>query len=138
MAGEIFYLKLRDTRPIFETALKNPDGTAYDLTGSTAWKLHIWLSNGDKLVRTMVKQGLDTAGVLRYTWIATDWDAASSPDVNGSYQVGGLIAGPSLPLSPSDVEHRMEYEVVGPGTVRLTFPNDGYDILRVTSDIGQG
>lgn len=137
MSG-VFWLKQRDTRPILEVALKNPDGTAFDLTGSTGWKLHIWLSDGSKLIRDMAKFGVDVNGVLRYTWVATDWNAASSPDVNGSYAVGGLVVGPTLPLTPSQHEHRMEYEVIGPTTTRTTFPNGDYDFLRILADVGQG
>lgn len=133
-----FYLKLRDTRPILEVALLNPDGTAYDLTGATGWKLHIRLSDGTRLSRNMIVQGAATLGVLRYTWITTDWNAASTPDSDGAFTVGGLVASPSLPLAVGSVDHRMEYEIIGPSTQRLTFPSDGYDVLRITSDIGQG
>ena len=112
---EVFYLKYRDTRPIIEVALKNPDSSAFDLTGSTAWKLHIKLSNGTVLTRDMVKQGADEDGLLRYTWLSGDWNA------------GGLVVG----------THRMEYEVTG-GTSRLTFPNDSYDSLQIYTDLGQG
>lgn len=119
-----FYLKYRDTEPLLEVALKNPDGTAFDLTSSTAWELHIWLSDGTKLTRTMTVYGAATNGILRYQWLTTDWDT------------GNLVASPTLPLSPSDVDHRMEYEVLT-ASGRITFPNDGYDVLRVTTDIGQ-
>jgi hypothetical protein len=134
---QIFYLKYRDTRPILEAALKNPDGTAYDLTGSADWRLHVWLADGSKLVRTMAVYGPATNGVVRYTWIATDWNAASAPDAENSYTIGGLVVGPTLPLAVGQREHRMEYEIVGPSPVRLTFPNGGYDTLRITTDIGQ-
>lgn len=126
----VFTLKQRDTRPTLQVSLKNPDGTAYSLAGSTAWKLHIWLADGSKLVRDMVKVGPDADGVLSYTWVATDWDA-----VSGGGAVGGLVVGPALPLSPGQREHRMEYEVVA-GTARQTFPNGGYDTLRIIADIG--
>jgi len=125
--SNVFYLKYRDTRPILQVALKNPDGTAHDLTGSTGWKLHVKRPDGTVVTRTMTKVGADVDGVLSYTWLTADWD-----------DVTGLVAGPALPLKPSNVEHTMEYEVVGPATARMTFPNDGYDILRIFSDIGQG
>lgn len=134
----VFSLKFRDTRPILEVALKNPDKTPHDLDGSTSWKLHIRLSGGGVLTRTMVKQGADTDGLLRYSWIATDWDAVSAGGT-----VGGLVVGPTIPLAPGQVEHRMEYEVIS-GTSRLTFPNGGkniseaYDTLRIFDDIGNG
>lgn len=114
-----FNLKARDTRPILEVALTNPDGTAHDLTGSTAWKLHLWVDASTVLTRDMVKEGADTAGVLRYTWQATDWDAGNLP----------------TPISPyGKQEIYMEYEVIG-GTARMTFPNDGFDILEITGDL---
>jgi hypothetical protein len=141
MIVNVFKLKARDTLPILEVALLNPDDTPFDLTGSTAWKLHIKLSDGiTRLVRSMTVSGDPTLGVLQYAWGVTDWDAASSPDGDGSYQVGGLVAGPTIPLTPGQVEHRMEYEVIGPSGARLTFPNEERfnDILRITPDIGQG
>lgn len=139
-----FYLKKRDTRPIMDVTLKNPDGTIYDLTGNTATKLHILLSDGTRLVRTMVVQGAPTLGTLRYTWVTTDWDVASAPDTDGSFTIGGLVASPTRPLAVGVKEHRMEYEVIGPSSVRATFPNGGpspqddYDILRIAADVGQG
>jgi len=135
----VFCLKYRDTLPILEVVLKNPDGTAHDLTGSTAWRLHILLSDGSKLMRDMVKQAPDASGTLRYTWVAGDWDP-----VSGGGVAGGLVVGPTIPLAPGVHEHRMEYEVLGAGGARLTFPNGGtsageaYDVLRVWQDIGQG
>jgi len=122
MAG-IYSLKYRDTRPILEAALKNPDGTAFDLTGATSWKLQIKLADGSALSRDMVVQGTATAGVLRYTPIATDWNVSS-----GGGTVGGFVVG----------EHRIEFEVIGPSTARSTFPNTGYDVMRIVADIGQG
>ncbi len=140
----VFYLKEHDTLPVLQVSLTNPDGSPHDLTGSTAWKLEIRLSDGTRLVRDMAIQGLPTAGLLRYAWVGSDWDAPSSPDADGRYAVGGLAVGPTLPLSPGDVEHRMQYEVTGPGGARLTFPNCGlnaaeaYDTLRIWADIGAG
>jgi hypothetical protein len=128
-------LKYRDTLPIMEVELieLDPDNPgemqAHDLTGSTAWKLHVWLSDGTVFTRDMVVTGDPTLGVLRYTFVASDWDTTN---VNGF-----LTVGPTLPMLPSEREHRMEYEVIGSGGTRLTFPNDGYDILRVVLDIGQ-
>jgi hypothetical protein len=110
----IFTLKSRDTRPILEVALKNPDGTAHDLTGSTAWKLHIRVNGSSVITRDMVKQGLDTAGILRYTWVAADWDAGALPN--------------------SEAMLKMEYEVIG-GSSRMTFPNNGHDTLKIVSDL---
>lgn len=109
-----FYLKKRDTRPILEVALKNPDGTAYDLTGYTA-TLHVSKSDGTVVTRAMVVDAAPTTGIVRYTWVADDW-----------------VTAPAITTGV----HRMEYEVRA-GLARLTFPNDGYDTLEVTEDLGQ-
>ena len=109
-----FTLKHGDTLPILEVVLKNPDGSVHDLTGSTDWQLHIKLTNGVVVTRTMTKQGADAAGTLRYPWVAADWNP------------GGLYASPYA--------HRMEYEVLA-GATGLTFPNDGYDTLKIAPDL---
>lgn len=111
-----FYLKYRDTRPILEVVLLNPDGSVHDLTGSTSHKLHIWLNTGEKLERSLAIEGAPTAGTLRYTWQATDWTDTVK-----------LLVG----------VHRMEYEVYV-GTARESFPNAGYDFIHIIPDIGQG
>lgn len=121
----IFTLKYRDTRPILEVALLNPDGTAFDLTGSTSWKLHIMLFPGGTVVtRDMVIAGLATLGILQYTWQAADWS--------------DLIVDQVEPAEDREWLHRMEYEVLGGSGFRATFPNGTYDQLKIISDIGQG
>lgn len=133
MAGT-FWLKYRDTRPVFQVVLHDPApagglGPVHDLAGSTSWFMHMRLADGSKLKRTMTKVGVDADGTLQYTWVTTDWDAPSNPDADGSFQVGGLVKGGA----------RLEYEVLGPASARLTFPNDesANDTLRITSDVGQ-
>lgn len=121
MPNNTFYLKYRDTRPVLDVLLRDPDRSVHDLTGSTDWKLHIRLDDGTTLTRTMTVQGVPTAGTLRYTWVAADWDTGQLPN-------------PETAI----VKLRMEYEVLGPSTARLTFPNDRHDVLQITPDIGQG
>lgn len=138
----VFNLKFRDTKPVLEVALLNPDGSAHDLTGATGVTLHIRLSSGVRLARPMSITDI-VGGIVQYAWTAADWGTGTTADLDGSYTVGGLIAGPALPLAPGKSEHTMEYEVIGPGGARLSFPNGGvvpaeaYDTLRVWSDIGQ-
>lgn len=107
-----FTLKRGDTRPILEVTLVDPDGNARDLTGADSVTLHIELSDGTKLERSMSVHDAE-AGVARYTWQASDWDS------------GNLVAG----------THTMEYEVID-GAERSTYPNDGDDTLRIVKDIG--
>lgn len=121
----IFSLKARDTRPILEVQLKNPDGSNHDLTGSTAWKLHIQVSPTVVLVRDLTKQGPDADGTLRYSWAATDWDPAVSTDPK--------LPTPSTPWETVELE--MEYKVLGGASSRMTFPNDGYDKLQILGDL---
>jgi len=128
MAGQVFWLKFRDTNPPFAVFLKNPDGSPFNLTGATVMKLHVRKPDNSVMSRPMTVAGDPLSGELHYGWEAADWDTA-----NGS---GYLVAGPSLPLSSKDVEHKMEYEVNN-GAGRQTFPNDGYDILRIRPDLGQ-
>ncbi len=110
-----FYLKRGDTRPVLSVALKNPDGSAFDLTGVSSVTLHVKLHDGTTFERAMVVDADPTTGIATYTWVPTDWDT------------GGLVVGVSI-------EHRMEYEVLT-GTVRQTFPNSGYDVLQIAVDI---
>lgn len=112
-----FKLKGRDTRPTMEVFLLDPDGTAHDLTGSSSWKLHVKIG-GAVFSRDMTPDGDLTSGILRYTWLATDWTTGTPVLVPGT--------------------HRMEYEVIGSSGARLTWPNEGYDSLVVTADLGQG
>lgn len=126
---KIHWLKYGDTLPILQKVLLNPDGTPYDLTGATALKLHIRLTDDTLVTRDLVAEGPLTAGVVRYAWVAADWDPLNVD--------GFLIVGPSLPPVKGTFEHRMEYEVIK-GAARLTFPNNGHDILRVWDDLGQG
>ena len=122
MAVQQFKLKKRDTRPVLEVALKDPDGSAHDLSGADSVTLHIRLDDGTTISRAMDIDADPTTGIVTYTWQATDW--TNDP---------GLYPG----------THRMEYEVLGPSDARLTFPNgeDGsdpeYDELIITPDIGQ-
>jgi len=119
----VFHLKYRDVLPVLEVTLHKPDDTVYDLTGAISVTLHIRLSDGATTISRAMTIYDRPGGVVRYAWTAADWTA--------------LTVGPSLPLSPKVNEHRMEYEVVGPGAARLTFPNYAYDTLRVIGDLGQ-
>jgi len=123
------YLKFRDTLPILEVPLLKPDGTAVDLTASTAIWLHVALENrSTRISREMTVEGAPTLGIVRYTFVPADFTVAPF-----------LIPG----------NHRMEYEVLGSGVERQTYPNNDpdrepgdpqwhpYDRLIVPDDLGQ-
>lgn len=118
----IFYLKEGDTRPVLEVALKNPDGSAYDLTAASEVRLHVEMfPNRIIFSRAMEVVAPATGGIVRYTWVAADWTDPTTP----------LVVGPDIPMQPGDWEHRMEYQVTA-GTLIHTFPSDGFDTLRIT------
>lgn len=104
----VFYLKRGDTRPILEVALKNPDGSAYDVSGATV-NLHVLLPGGVFTRAMTIFSG--TAGLVRYTWADADWSTLS----NGIFP--------------------MEYEVAPAAGGLVTFPNDRNDRLLVTVDL---
>ncbi len=106
-------LKENDTRPILTVTLLDTDGTAYDLTSADSVTLNILLVNGTKLSRTMDFNADRTTGIVTYTWEAADWGSAA------------LVPG----------RHQMEYEVVGPGLINLTFPNGVNDKLHIPGDL---
>lgn len=111
-----FVLKEGDTMPALEVALRNPDGSPHNLAGSTGWKLHVRTCQGATITRDMTKVGADADGVLRYQWLASDWGA------------GKLV------VSHETRAHQMEYEVLTSGD-SMTFPNGGYDELRVLATL---
>jgi len=126
----IFYLKQNDTRPVLEAALANADDTPYDLTGCTI-ELIVGLNDGSVFSRAMTIYGLATGGVVRYQWTTADWD-----DTNTA---GFLILGSALGVSELNSKrhaHRMEYEVTTSDSKVVTFPNDGYDTLIITEELG--
>lgn len=110
----LFYLKKSDTRPTLEVQLLDPDGSAHDLTGSSSWKVHVRVGSA-VFSRDMTPDVDLTTGVLRYVWLGTDWTTGTPVLAAGTY--------------------RMEFEVVGPGGARMTWPNDGFDRLIVTEDL---
>jgi len=123
------YLKFRDTLPILEVPLLKPSGAAVDLTASTAIWLHIALENrSTRISRQMVVEGAPTNGIVRYTFVPADFTVEP-------FLIPGI--------------HRMEYEVLGTGVERQTYPNNDplrspddpqwmpYDRLIVPDDLGQ-
>lgn len=125
MATETFYVKFGDTVSTLVATLYNPDETVFDLTNQTAINLNVKLNDGTIVTRaTMTVIGDPKAGQVQYQWITSDWDGAT----------GNFKASPAEPFSPSDSDHVFEIEVVSAAGT-LTFPNDGYHILRITAEI---
>lgn len=130
----IFYLKQNDTRPILEVTLTNPDGTAFDLTGTgVVVTLIVELNDGSVFSRAMTVYGTPTTGVVRYQWEATDWDTGNT----AGYLVLGTAMGDSE-VNSRRYKHQMEYEVQTNDGYVETFPNDGYDTLIITEELGSG
>ena len=115
--AQTFHLKDKDTLPGLRVRLKNPDSTPHDLTGATSVTLHVRIkATGEIFSRPMTIEDV-TGGIVIYAWQAEDWT-----DTTTALEVG---------------LHQMEYEVLGPGAARLTFPNAGHDELSVIDDLGQ-
>ncbi len=125
MTTEIFYVKFGDTVSTLVATLFNPDGTVFDLTNQTKINFNVKLNDGTIVTRdTMTVIGDPKAGQVQYQWITDDWDGAAD----------NFQASPAEPFSPSDSDHVFEIEVVAPAGT-LTFPNDGYHVLRITAEI---
>lgn len=125
MAAETFFVKFGDTASTLEATLFNPDDSIFDLTGQTAINFNVKLNDGTIVTRaTMSVVGDAKAGKVQYQWLTSDWDGAA----------GNFIASPAVPFAQGEKEHVFEIEVVKPGGT-LTFPNDGFHILRITSEI---
>lgn len=117
LVPQTFYLKHRDTLPVLEVALKDPDDTAHNLTGALSATLHIKLEDGTAVPgKAMAFDSDRLTGIVRYIWQALDWAPS-----------GELVAG----------VHTMEYEILGPADARMTFPNDDEDNLAIRVDLGQ-
>lgn len=115
-----FYLKARDTQPVFQSTLLNPDGTIYNPTGASALELHVQLEAGT-FSRTLTVIGAGSASPnVQYAWAALDWNDTAPGAVN-------LAAG----------LWRVECEIVPSAGQRVSFPNLAHRWLLVTPDLGQ-
>ena len=106
----LFYIKRNDTLPILDVSLLTPSGAAYDLTTATGVRLVIRLVSGTTITKAMTIPAPATAGLVRYTWVPSDWN--------------------DIPAGA----HKMVYEVTLPAGVQ-TFPTSGYDNLMVQEDL---
>jgi len=116
-----FHLKYRDTRPIMRVRLRNPDGSAHDLTGALAVTLHIKLAGTSTVISRTMTMDNATQGIVSYAWLLTDWAPTGDP----------------LPAALALGVHDMEYEVTANNNARGTFPNATHDRLSIIGDLGQ-
>jgi len=61
-----------------EVLLKNPDGTAYDLTGQTAVEFKFSLNGAATVTKTATIVGPLTDGRLKWIWVSGDLSAEGS------------------------------------------------------------
>lgn len=105
----IFYTKQNDTRAV-TAILKDADGTAVDITGSSVvFNMRLEGSDTAKVSRGAATIVSAAAGSVKYTFSGTDTDTI------GSY----------------DAEFEVTY---GDGTVE-TFPSRGYFKVKIEDDI---
>lgn len=102
-----FTIKQGDRLPAFADTLKEPDGSAADLTGATILFIMrgpVTKSGAGSIV------GVATLGQARYDWATGDTDTS------------GLYIG--------------EWEVTYSGSRKETYPNGRYLGIRVLEDLG--
>lgn len=104
-----FYIKQNDTGPSMLATLQDASGNAIDLTaGNVRFHLRPINSSTAKVDEAATIVTAD-AGIVRYDWQASDTDTI------GSYQA--------------------EFEVTYADASIETFPNDGYILVEIISDI---
>lgn len=96
-----FSIKVGDLRPTLQAVLKLSDGTIVDLTGATVtFSMRVKGSTGTPKVNKQAAVILaEDEGLVEYRWQGTDTDTAGS--------------------------FRGEFEVILPGILPQTHPNDG-------------
>lgn len=103
-----FYIKRGDRLPAFTRTLEDADGVPVDITGG-AVLFKMQPMQGGSVIQGTCTVVAATAGAVRYDWRAGDTDL-----------VGMFLA---------------EWEVTFSSTLPETFPNGGYDVVRITADI---
>lgn len=105
-----FRMARGDLLPAYAASLKNPDGSAADLTGATVL---FWFRPQDRSQAwknaAAVIVGAATAGNVRYDWVAGDTAVAGIYDT--------------------------KWVATYPGPKEMTFPNDRYQTLVIHEDV---
>lgn len=103
-------LKRNDRLPVLQASLKNPDGSAVNLTG-TSQRFVMRLPGAAAAKVTAVPTVVNASGgVVQYSW------AAGDTDTTGTYQA--------------------EFEVTFAGGLIQTYPNNGYLSVAIIDDLG--
>ena len=103
-----FFIKRNDTSPAFQATLKDASDTAVDLTGATL-RFHMVTPSGTTVVDAAATAVTATAGICKYVWATGD--TASAGDFSAEFEVT---------YADSTVE---------------TFPNYGYETVRIYEDL---
>jgi len=103
-----FYIKRRDTSPIYRAILKDGDDAIVDVTGATI-RFHMFDQTGTSKVDAAAVINSGTAGDVQYEWTADDTDTAGFFDV--------------------------EFEVTYSGGRVETFPNYGFERVHIHEDL---
>jgi len=103
-------LKRNDRLPVLRATLKNPDGSAVNLAG-TSQRFLMRLPGATAAKVTGVPTVVDASnGIVQYAWAAADTDTA------GTFQA--------------------EIEVTFAGGLIQTYPNNGYLSVAIIDDLG--
>jgi len=102
-----FYIKRGDRLPAFTRTLEDAAGAAVDLSGGSV-QFRMQPMQGGSLITGAATIVGATTGEVRYNWAAGDTDT-----------IGMFLA---------------EWEVTFSGSTE-TFPNGGYDVVKITADL---
>lgn len=104
-----FLMKRGDTAPSLRATLRNPDGTAVDLTGATVRFLMRDRISGASRVTASASLVTPASGIVQYDWQAADTSTAGTCDA--------------------------EFEVTFASGKIETFPNSGFFQVVLQGDI---
>jgi hypothetical protein len=94
MSDPTFSIQRGDLLPVLEVVLRNPDGTPFDLTNTSAVRFRMWNSNGNVSVTSYQVDAAAAivdaaAGRVRYTWAGSDTAIAGTFYGEFALTVGG-------------------------------------------------
>lgn len=113
MADYDYVIKRGDRQSIFETVLKDADGVPVPLTGQT--------------VKFILRQvSADTAKVNASATIDADQDA----------NPGRVTYAPTAADVDTAGVFYVEWQATNGSSLTLTYPNGGYEIAKIVSDLG--
>lgn len=104
-------MKTGDLRPIAEAQLVDENGDGVDLTAATEVRFIMRRENGVVEVDAVATIATATTGQVQYAWTSGDTDV-------------------------DEADYLAEWEVTWDDGDQETYPNDGYNLIRIREDLG--